>query len=79
MLRQLVHGSVPWPMILICLLLSWHSKFKLDRCVDFGEFFAGSQTLSSACRQLGHRGHSHDIVVIPAFDFLSPAGYLCGA
>ena len=79
MLRQLAHGSVPWPMILVCLLLSWNSTVKLDRCVDFGEFFAGSQTLSCACRQLGHCGHSHDIVANPAFDFLSPAGYLCGA
>ena len=71
--REMLKFGIPWPMILIVLLLGWTTNVAHDP-VTFSEFFgAGEQT--QAFLRKGLFGHHHDIERGSSLDFLANAGY----
>ena len=75
---DMFRGRVPWPMVLVLLLLRFTTTLPHDRTIDFSEQFAGTAVISAACRSLGLRGHSQDVLYSRAMNMLTPAGFaLC--
>jgi hypothetical protein len=52
--------GIPWPCILLVLLLGWTQNIRHDP-ISFAEFFAGASEQSKALGGLGLQGHTHDI------------------
>ncbi len=79
MVAELAHLGVPWPMILIMLLLAWSTNVSHEP-IGFADFFSGEEAQTAAFREDNHmRGHSHDIRNGRAFDFLANAGFALAA
>ena len=57
---MLRHG-VPWPIVLLILLLRWTGNVHHSR-IDFAEYFAGVGEQTRALQQSGLAGHAHDLV-----------------
>ena len=75
---DMFRGRVPWSMVLVLLLLRFTTTLPHDRTIDFSEQFAGTAVISAACRSLGLRGHSQDVLYSRAMNVLTPAGFaLC--
>lgn len=58
--RELLAGGVPWPMILLVLLLKWTGNIS-HTPIGYCELFAGEAAQSRALEQRGISGHTHDI------------------
>ena len=76
---ELAKLGMPWPMILVMLLLAWSSNVSHSP-IGFVELFSGAESQTHAFREGGLQGHSHDIQKEPSvFDFLSNSGFALAA
>lgn len=57
--QELHKGNVPWPMILLVLLLGWTTNVS-HTPIGFSEYFAGAGAQSDALSTVA-RGHAHDL------------------
>lgn len=69
---------LPWPLVLLVLLVEFTPQFDKARTLDFSEMFAGVATVSNACKTLQLRGHTQDVALHPSMNILGCAGFaLC--
>jgi hypothetical protein len=78
MLSTVLQAGLPWPLLLMLILLAHSKNISLSRDLHFLESFAGSAAFSTACLELGLTGHTQDIAYSKAMDILSPAGFVSG-
>ena len=78
MLGCVMDRKLPWPLLLLLVLVSHSSNICLDRDLHYLEMFAGSAAFSKACAALELRGQSHDLGYSVSMDILSPAGFVSG-
>jgi hypothetical protein len=77
MLSLVMSRALPWPLLLLLVLLCHSSNLCGPRDLHFLEFFAGSAAFSGACKALGLKGHCQDIDYDrKSMDILSPAGFV---
>lgn len=70
--------SLPWPLVLLVLLIEFTPQFDKARTLDFSEMFAGVATVSRACKTLQLRGHTQDVLLHSSMNILGCAGFaLC--
>ena len=76
---ELARLGVPWPMILLMLLLAWSTNVS-HTPIGFADFFSGEDAQTAAFREDHYmQGHSHDIRNGRAFDFLANSGFALAA
>ena len=66
--------GLPWPMILLILLVQWTENIS-HTPLQFSAFFEGEGAQSKALWSLKYVGHAHDLTRGPQFDILSPSGF----
>jgi hypothetical protein len=58
--REMSWFGIPWPIILLVLLLLWTANIG-HSAIGFAAFFEGEGAQTRAFRVRGLQGHSHDI------------------
>jgi hypothetical protein len=72
---RLLQSRVPWPAVLIFLLLSWNPQLHQQQNLQFVELFSGNGAITRAFKMLRWRGHAHDLCAHSSLDINGDAGY----
>ena len=72
--QEVARAHLPWPMILLVLLLRWTSNVHHHQ-IQFADLFSGQAAQTVALRLFGFLGHSQDLVKGSKFDFMSDSGF----
>ena len=73
--KTLLDRGLPWPFVLLCLLLTFTPGLVHAQDLQFVELFAGDGAVTSAFRGLACRGHAHDLRHHAALDVCGLAGF----
>ena len=71
---EMLRARIPWPLILIVLLLGWTANVGHGP-IGYAEFFAGQAEQSKAFEGVGLRGHTHDIKNGRHYDICGDSGF----
>ena len=77
--KTLLDRGLPWPFVLLCLLLTFTPGLSHVRDLQFVELFAGDGAVTSAFRGLAWRGHARDLRHHAALDVCRSAGFALAA